>query len=318
MKQFLLLFFILSSLVANSQDFLAISETISKYPKFTTPEKLANQIASDFKNDETKAKATFLWISKNISYDLDQFYNPKQQTISFRYSNEEERLQKLQEIKNDIVKNAFLTRSGVCEEYAQSFKKICDLLGLESEVIKGYVRNSANEIGKIPTSPNHAWNALKINNKWLILDATWAAGFEQNGKWVRKFDSYFYDMPMNKIFQTHFPDEKIWQLRIGRMSIDTFYNQPIYNNTFLNSKTTLVSPKRGIITSNVDIIIKLSTRVAKAQIHYMFQGSRYSKSPTISSSNSKITLTIPNPKRNTELYIFIDRELALQYKVKKN
>ncbi|MGB1284308.1 MAG: transglutaminase domain-containing protein [Polaribacter sp.] len=315
MKQLLslLLFF---SLSIYSQDFTNVDEKIANYPTFSKVEQLASKIAKDFTSDEDKVRAAFVWLATNIRYNLDEYYN-RTKTISFRYITEEEKLQKLQEIKDTIVAKAFLTKQGVCEEYAQSFTKICDLLGIESEVIKGYVRDDASEIGKIPTTTNHAWNGVKLNNKWVILDITWAAGYMYNGKWIREFNNYFYAIPKEKIFKTHFPDDKIWVLRFGRMSLNEFYKQPIYGNSFLSSNTEFISPKKGIIniTSSGNIELKFKNLSENSLVFYVFRGERLAQKPIIKKENNISTFTIKNPKRNTELMLFIDREDALQFKV---
>ena len=167
MKQFLFFFLLITSVV-NAQDFSRVDVLVKSYPRYTSPQKLVDQINQDFSDDTSKVRAAFIWLTQNISYDLEKFYKP-QKTIEFRYFSEEERLQKIQNIKDKIVDDAFLTKMGVCEEYAQSFKKVCDLLQIETVIIKGYARNSSNEIGVIPKGSNHAWNAVKINNKWLSL-----------------------------------------------------------------------------------------------------------------------------------------------------
>ena len=172
----ILFFFLLIQFSTQSQDFTTVDIVVENYPRFSKVEELASRISKDFISDEYKVRATFVWLAKNIRYNLDEYYNAAK-TIRFSYLTEKEKVQKLQKIKDDIVAKTFLTKQGVCEEYAQSFTKICTLLGIESEVIKGYVRNDASEIGKIPNSTNHAWNAVKLHNKWMSLDVTWAAGY---------------------------------------------------------------------------------------------------------------------------------------------
>lgn len=83
---------------------------------------------------------------------------------------------------------------------------VSDLLNIESEIVNGNVRISPQEIGKYKKNTNHAWNVIKIDNKWITIDATWAAGFVINGKWERKFSEYFFNIPLSKINKTHFPD----------------------------------------------------------------------------------------------------------------
>lgn len=315
MKQLVLLFLFISS-VAFSQDFQRIDNIVKSYPKYTQPEQLARKITKDFSDDASRARAAFRWLTHNIRYDLEEYFQPRK-VIEFRYGSEEERLQKLQEIKDNIVKEAFLTKKGVCEEYAQSFKKVADLMNIEAMVVKGYVRNSAYEIGRIPSTTNHAWNAVKIENKWILLDATWASGHLYNGKWVKDFNEYFYAIDLKKINRTHYPDDKKWQIVLESGSLENFYNQPIYSHGLLKKKVEVVSPTKGNIYLNrtQNLILKFKNLEVSNQLFYNYRGQRYSKRPEVSFEGNVATVSIENPGRDTELYLFINKNLALEYRV---
>lgn len=317
MKQLfiLLLFF---SLSISGQNFEKVDVIVKEYPRFSKVEDLSNQIEKDFTKDIDKVRAAFFWLTQNIRYNLKELYNPQKRSYRFKYSSEKEKNQKLQAIKDKLIADTFRNKTGVCEEYAQSFKKICDLLNIEAAVIKGYVRNDVSEIGLMNSKTNHAWNAVKINEKWQILDATWASGFEYNGKWIRKFNSYFFNMPVDKIFKTHYPEETIWVLRFGRMSLKDFYLQPIYNNSFLNLNTHLISPQKGIIniTHSENIELKFKNLDAKAIVYYTIKGNKYAQKPIIKTDKNITTLIIQNPNRNTDLIIYINNKDALHFKVK--
>ena len=317
MKQLLFLF-LFSSFASFSQNFEDVDARVLEYPRFSKVEDLANQIEEDFSSDIDKVRATFFWLAKNIRYNLKEFYNPKQRSYSFSYSSEVEKEQKLQSLKDNLVAATFRNKTGICEEYAQSFKKICDLMNIESQVLKGYVRNDTKEIGNLPNSTNHAWNAVKIKDEWIILDATWAAGYEYNGKWVRDYNNYFFNIPRDKILKTHYPDDSIWILRFGRMSIEEFYNQPIYSNVFLSLKTNLISPQKGIINLNSeeDIELKFENLDSKLLIFYTIKGERLAKKPLVRKEKNISILTIKNPKRNTELVLFMNKVDALHFKVR--
>ncbi|WP_299103648.1 transglutaminase domain-containing protein [uncultured Tenacibaculum sp.] len=313
MKQ-LLFFLFFTSFTLFAQDFSEVSEKVATYPKLISAENLAKNIARDFSSKENQLKAAFYWITKNIRYDLEEFYNPKNKRVSFRYRDEAERLQKIREIKDNIVRETLRSRKGVCEGYAQTLAKICSLLNIENEVIKGYIRNSSTEINRPRNSTNHAWNAVKINNQWRFIDATWAAGAIMNGKWQRSFNPYYYNIPKDKHFKTHFPESKLWQLRIGRMTLDDFYNQPIYASSFLNSTVKLVSPQKGILTSrNNEVKIKLGNIAANQHIMVGFMGYQFAIQPKIVRTNNITTLTINPPEEAQELFVLIDREVMLEF-----
>ena len=152
-----------------AQDFTAITTKTDTYKRINSAEKLAEKIEKDFSSDEDKVKAIFCWLTSNISYDLEEYYNPSSRRKSFRYRTEEEKEQILQAIKDETVLETITTKKSVCEGYAQTFTKVCTLLNIESEVISGYARFGYQEIGKPQPNSNHAWNAVKINNEWLYF-----------------------------------------------------------------------------------------------------------------------------------------------------
>ncbi|WP_223267260.1 transglutaminase domain-containing protein [Polaribacter sp. IC073] len=318
MIQKTLLLLLLITATTQSQNFNKVDFLVLEYPAFSKVEDLASRIKEDFSTDEEKVRAAFFWLTTNIRYNLKEYYNPTDRTFHFRYANETERLQKIQAAKDKIVHTAFRTKRGVCEEYAQSFKKICDLLNIEAAVVTGSVRNSAAEIGKPKRSSNHAWNAVKLHKKWLLLDATWAAGFQRNGKWTQRFNPYFYDIPKEKIFKTHFPDDSIWILRFGRITIEEFYNQPIYGQQFLASNAALISPKNGIISiekgGNIELIFNNLDK--KHQVIYNFKGNKYAKKPIFKTEGKTTILTIIKPPKNDELYVYFNGQTALKFKIK--
>ena len=312
MKQ-LLLFCFLITFSVNSQDFSLVDEKVKSYPKLISAKKLAQNIKNDFNSDITKVRAVFSWLAQNIRYDLQELYNPTSKSIRFSYSSEKEKLKKLKAIKNGIVSNTLNKRKAVCEGYAQTFSKTCDLLGIENEVIKGYVRNSSEEIGKPELHSNHAWNAVKIDNRWLYFDATWAAGYLMNGKWLRNFNDYYFNFPKEKYFLTHYPEDKLWQLRVGRITKNQFYNQPIYSHSFLKSNAQLIKPISGIIRIKNGESIKLQFQdlSSKNQVYYNYAYERYSKKATFDDN----ILSLFPPKKSTDLYLFFNRNLALQFKI---
>ncbi|CAM1368791.1 Transglutaminase-like superfamily protein [Tenacibaculum sediminilitoris] len=313
MKQLLFLFFLVTTFVS-AQDFSLIEEEVNSYPKFSEVESIAQQIVNDFKTEEQQVQAAFYWLAHNIQYDLDAYYRPKQKRISFRYRNEQEKLEKLQAIKDDIVNKTLLTRKAVCEGYVQTFAKICSILQIENEVIKGYIRNSSNDIANPKINSNHAWNAVKLSGEWIYIDATWAAGIVNNNKWKSLFNPYYYNFPKEKYFKTHFPEKKLWQLRVGRMEKENFYNQPIYDAAFLQSDLELISPSKGILNSNATIELKIKNLRPNQSVFFGYGGYRYAIKPDkISTKNNITTITTSPLKNSKQLFLIIDKEVVLEF-----
>lgn len=319
MKQLYFFFLLLSFASVTAQNFTLVDSKVKTYPKKITAEKLAHKIAIDFNSDQDKVRAIFSWLSFNIRYDLNEFYNPKQKRIRFSYKNEADKQAKISAIKNNIATKTMLKRKGVCEGYAQAFAKICSLLKIQNQVIKGYVRNSSNDIGKIKTQTNHAWNAVKLNNKWLYIDATWAAGFVINGKWERNFNDYFFNIPKQKYLLTHYPENASWQPDIKKISLTTFFKQPIYATNFLKKGYKLLKPTNGIlqVKKGTPINITLKNLNANQPIYCGFSNSNYAKKPKITITKNSTTISIIPPKRSKKLHLIINQQVMLDFLIKQ-
>ena len=65
-------------------------------------------------------------------------------------------------------------KSAVCGGYAEAFKVLADAAGLESVYVTGTVNGNG-----------HAWNKVKVDGKWRIVDTTWNdTGEKSNDKWL--------------------------------------------------------------------------------------------------------------------------------------
>lgn len=316
MKQLIVLFLCISSIVT-AQEYGTVDVKVRKYPKYTSAQRLATKIKSDFNNDGDKIRAVFIWLTANIRYDLQEYNNPSNRKIGFKYRTEAERQIKLQQIKDQIVNETFKNRKSVCEGYAQSFKKVCDLLDIEAVVVTGYARNSSQEIGVIPRNSNHAWNAVKMGLKWQLVDATWAAGHEENNKWKQFFSNYYFYPNPTDLIRSHLPEQNAWQLLQNPVSKKAYANQPMIGQGFLNKNLRLMSPKTGIITKKGTIVFNIKNLKPSHSISYVFKNQQYGKRATVQFSNKtgRFPIDVQN-KRNTELYIFINNEVALEYKIK--
>lgn len=319
MKQlYLFLVFVITSATLSAQDFSIVDAKIKTYPKRITAKKLADKISTDFTSDNEKVRALFSWLAFNIRYDLIAFNNLSARKTQFSYRNEAEKKAKLKAIKDAIVQKTLARRSGICEDYAQTFANICTLLNIENEVIKGNVRISSNDIGKVNNQANHAWNAVKLNNKWLYLDATWAAGAVKNGRWQRNFNDYYFNIPKEKYFLTHFPEDILWQLRVKRMSLKSYFQQPIYTTDFLKKQYKLIAPTTGIITKKTNTPITfILENIAKNQAIYCgFKGLKYAQKPKISFEKNQTIVSILPPKNSNEVFLLIDKQVVAIFLIK--
>ncbi|MFK7906874.1 MAG: transglutaminase domain-containing protein [Chitinophagales bacterium] len=168
---------------------------------------LANYLAKPALNDFDKARSFYVWLTTNVTYDMQAYRNGRRR---INKSNE------------DILKR----KRAVCFGYSKFFKALCDEVGLDSQVISGYSKGSLTSTPKLE-EPDHAWNAVKLEGKWYLLDATWGAGVVyRKSDFVHEFsDEYFLTSP-EKLIVNHLPADPMWQLLPCAISTKDFKDSP--------------------------------------------------------------------------------------------
>ncbi|MCK0130296.1 transglutaminase [Flavobacteriaceae bacterium F08102] len=233
MKQgvFLLISFLFLNQI-NAQNFNAVDKKVSTYPiRYETPEGLANQIKTDFTSNLEKIRAIYFWLSSNVAYDMDEYLRGTK-VQNFQYSSERDKQEKIAQLNDRIISNTLLSKKAVCEGYAQTFHKVCSLLAIESAVITGYSKTDFRDIALQRAIGDHAWNAVKIDGEWKLLDVTWSAGSTRGNTWQKRFNDFFF-LTDPKIFGlSHLPYEKKWQLVQTPRDQEAFFNLPLFSPPF--------------------------------------------------------------------------------------
>ncbi|MGK7957628.1 MAG: transglutaminase domain-containing protein, partial [Crocosphaera sp.] len=143
------------------------------------------------------------------------------------------------------AKEVFKTGKAVCEGYAKLFQAIATEMGEEVVYIEGKVRGEFAPDDIIPqylkwSDPlydwtRHAWNGVKIDNNWYLVDTTWDDS-ERN---------YYTDylMPNEKVMNiSHLPDQEAWQLSNQPHSAQKFEKQPLLTPDFFKKGLEPLSP----------------------------------------------------------------------------
>lgn len=224
----------------------------------TTKEQLVEALTRGLTTPADKARVIAGWIAYQVDrngYEYDQ---------RIRASNDNDLAD------NPIPNDVFKTRIGTPAEFAQLYAELATLAGLEVAVIEGYAGHNVPSrrysgklmkalepnINKLRGGTYHlqryraAWNAVKINGKWNLLDTYWMVKGEkmlgrgwserdfirEMKKRIRRVPSasqlsagktidndYFFAKPRDFI-DTHFPDETKWQLLAVPKTWSSFTN----------------------------------------------------------------------------------------------
>ena len=304
---------------AQAQDFTKVDNTVKAYPKFSDPDKLAVQVSADFKQDDLKARAIFTWIALNVKYDLAA-YGINRQPVGFSYSTQEEKIAKQKIMREDLALKTIRSKKAVCEGYSTLFAVVADKAGLEAVIIPGTSKSHPAHIGKGPGASDHAWNAVKINGEWKLLDTTWASGVVTGEKpaFVFKFnDGYFFAEP-DVFFLNHFPDDKQWLLT--KKTGDDFANLPLYYGNYLMGDYEFLTPHTGSFTdSNYNVIpFKIKNLKQGDVVHYAFSKDRKILQAKPVVSNGVTSFDVPLDKNsNGTLTIYINQKSVVAYRINR-
>jgi len=309
-----------ASASTKGNEYDAVDAIVRSYsPKYNSSKALAEQILKDFDNEKQRIRALYTWLCLNIRYDMVSYANG-QTEIGFSYSSKADFNRKMKAINNSIVNKTLKSRKAVCEGYAQTFKQVSEYLGIPCKLIGGYAKGDVSDINNIPEMENHAWNAVRIDNKWYLVDTTWGAGSTNGNRWKPQFDEFYFFTHPDEFALTHYPTEKEWLLTEMHLSKKEFFSKPIYKKSFFINKLKLISPKFGVleVAQNEDITFLMAKIPENINLYYVFKGEKYSKKIEIDCNSAQCTFNIPFTKSSdSELYLFANKKTILEYYVKQ-
>ncbi len=216
--------------------------------EFANPENLAKALCKTLETDREKARVLFTWVALNIRYDLDAVGKEGPDADS------------QEEYEAKRVKQAYRKGRGICMDYALLYKQMADAVGLECAFITGHSKGSVRG-----GWGSHAWNAVKINGKWELLDATWGSGHvKDDGKFHAVFQPGYFFTPARIFALDHFPEEEKWQCLDTPISKNTFKNQAAFSYGDLESDIQDMKPFGEALSKNADGWVSLQLSMKHA------------------------------------------------------
>jgi transglutaminase/protease-like cytokinesis protein 3 len=212
-------------------------------------------IRKNFVEDSLRLRASFIWITENISYDIKSFKtgNPNASRLDY------------------IIKN----KKAVCGGYSALLKSFCDYFNIESKIVNGKARSLKSDINIASRAfkSDHSWNMVKISEQWRLIDATWAAGSiddieKPSAKFYKKYEGYYYFTLPEKFVLNHFPTLSQDQLLLKSIKYEFFRKGPLLHTSFLKDSITEVIPYEAVqkVKMGDTLKIRLKTNVQSAII----------------------------------------------------
>jgi transglutaminase-like putative cysteine protease len=156
----------------------------------------------------------------------------------------------------------FAARTGVCEGYSRLMVALGKAAGVEIAFVTGYIRDSRRRLA-VSDDPwdtsqrealegvGHAWNAVKLDDQWYLIDATWDDPTKGTNS-----TTYLFVPPKLMMFD-HYPEDASWQLLASPLSLGDFVRQPLLSPKIGELGLSLVTPTRSQITVDGEATIVL-------------------------------------------------------------
>jgi hypothetical protein len=201
---------------------------------------LAAYLVQPARDDTERLWLIFRWLAENVDYDVAGF---------------------LSGAPGPTTPEAVLrSRTSVCEGYSSLCAALGKAAGLEMEIVHGWAKGFGYRVGaELPARINHAWNAVKIDGTWQLLDGTWGAGdVGREGRFERRFDPYHFLVPPAEMIYDHFPEEERWQLLETPLTAEEFVRLPTVHTPYFTLGLGLVSHREATISTGSSLAVALT------------------------------------------------------------
>jgi hypothetical protein len=107
-------------------------------------------------------------------------------------------------------------------------------LDIECVIVSGYARGYGSSLfgAENPHSSNHAWNKVKIDGNWYLIDTTWDSGYVSGQNFTAQYKTdYLFPDPLH-FLHDHFPLSPDDQLLPTPLTAEEFVKLPMVKPGF--------------------------------------------------------------------------------------
>jgi transglutaminase/protease-like cytokinesis protein 3 len=179
------------------------------------PDQLVSYLEKIADTDLEKARAIYVWLAENISYDAKSINKNK--------------------YGDNTALGVLKSGKAVCQGYAKLFEFLGNKMGLNIQFVSGYSKNDVQEESWDFDGEecDHAWNMIKIDDEWRVFDATWGAGNgndDVRGRLVftKEYSDNWFDLSPYEAIFSHYPEDTSLILTEPRLTLDKFESLSLF------------------------------------------------------------------------------------------
>lgn len=198
-----------------------LTEKVFADPAAALPDVVSSLLAG-VSDQSLKAKILHDWICDNIAYDAEMFFSGG--------------------IADQDYESVLKKKLAVCAGYTNLYNQMCSLAGIESMGISGYSKGYGYS-GKISEDVNHAWNAVKIGDRWYLVDVTWDAGGLERRTFIKRYSTGWLFVDPRPFLYSHLPEEEAYQFYGPALTKEDFVREANITGKFFQYRLLLKTEK---------------------------------------------------------------------------
>lgn len=199
----------------------------------TSPRAVGRFLAAREPDQWQLARAVHDYVADRVAYDVDSYRNG-------RYPPQD-------------AATTFRTRLSVCAGYAALFEAIGRAAGLTVQTVGGRARGLTPE----GMGEGHAWNAVKLDGRWYLVDTTWDSGQVGDDGFHKNYRTAYFLTPPEVFLARHYPDEDRWQLLPVVRTPGEYLRTPPLQPEFFVHGLRLVSPDRAESDARGSVVVTI-------------------------------------------------------------
>lgn len=274
--------------------------------------------------DVEKFRAIYIWITHNIENDFRLYALNKRKRDKFK-KDSIKLFEWNSQFKKKLFKKLLKRKRTICSGYAYLLKEMCDVVGIDVKIVNGFGRSNDMDLEDLEY-PNHAWNIVKLNEKWYLCDPTWASGisYPDENKFVFKYNDGLFLTPPKLFFQTHFPINKNYSLLNDQTpTLKEFAEMPfLYGNAY-NYLDAHVTPKvmyheiKQNQTFTFQYQLKKKIDLKKVKLIFTNTSTEKTIKPKITLQNKLLNLEHKFSKRGYyDVHFYVGKDIIATYTFK--
>ncbi len=186
-----------------------------------SPEALGKFLGAGLVDPRQKLRAVYQWMALRMNYDTAAYRSGRQIT--------------------QTAQQALDSRMSSCDGFSTLFADLAKHAGVEVTTVLGYVKDGFHEKGEAFKDTNHAWNAVRLDGQWYLIDSTWGSGFDDGKQFVRSFNPFYFLVPADSLYLSHFAKDPAQRFGNSAKDLADFAALPHAPVTLLTIATPTVT-----------------------------------------------------------------------------